>query len=346
MPTKRSLPFLLVVVVAMTMPVHAFLMPSLSSSSSSSSSSSTCRHLFEATEARAAVDRNTYNLPLDKIAQEWTAEVVPASSLREGGIYLGAKNGREIMVDTVQVELTRIPGQGLGLELLEIAGGRDDGLGITVIDGIVDGGIAQEACPVSGERVMVGDSIVALSVRKNTNQAAGVLLESQTVESVGTECYGYDKMIDAILSLPPPETNDERIVLTLKRLRRKPKVTLKLQYPPSQNEPDTTLELFSGENLRRAMLTRGVKLNDPLSERFDSGGLGDCGAEGTCATCVVNIVEGNDLLNPQKIQEAQMLKKNPRWRMACKAIVGFGDREGSMTVRVNPRQWDEYQQGK
>lgn len=38
-----------------------------------------------------------------------------------------------------------------------------------------------------------------------------------------------------------------------------------------------------------------------------------------------------------------MLVKNPRWRLACKAIVGFGDQEGSMTVRVNPRQWDDYQ---
>jgi ferredoxin len=89
--------------------------------------------------------------------------------------------------------------------------------------------------------------------------------------------------------------------------------------------------------LRRAMLTRGVKLNDPLSRRFDSGGTGNCGGEATCSTCVVSVVEGaQQLFNPQRIQEQQMLVKNPRWRLACKAIVEYGDREGTMTVRVSP----------
>jgi hypothetical protein len=45
-------------------------------------------------------------------------------------------------------------------------------------------------------------------------------------------------------------------------------------------------------------------------------------------------------LNPQAIQEEQMLKKNPKWRLGCKAIVGHGMQQGEMTIRVNPRQWD------
>eukprot|EP00957_Ditylum_brightwellii_P064969 4928557-Ditylum_brightwellii.AAC.1 len=120
-----------------------------------------------------------------------------------------------------------------------------------------------------------------------------------------------------------------------------PKVTLNLQYPPSQNEPDVTIELFAGENLRRAMLTRGVKLNDALSRRFDSGGIGDCGSEGTCATCVVSVSKGMDLLNTMNTQEQQMLAKNPNWRLACRAIVGSGMKEGDITIKVNPRQWDD-----
>jgi ferredoxin len=300
------------------------------------------RNLFDKTveekqNDRNQVDRNQYNLDVEQIAQEWSAEVVPESSLREAGVYLGAKSSKEIMVDTVKVALNRRVGEGLGLQLLEIAGGREDGLGITVIDGVVEGGIAD------GSDVMVGDSIASITVVKKSASSSSSLAEQVIKESVETECLGYDKTVEAILSLPQAETDGERIILTLKRLRRRPKVTVKLQYPPSQKEPDITLELFSGENLRRAMLTRGVKLNDPLSLRFDSGGQGDCGAEGTCATCVVNIVEGRDLLNPQKTQEAQILVKNPRWRLACKAVVGFGDREGTMTVRVNPRQWDDYQ---
>jgi ferredoxin len=279
---------------------------------------------------------NIYNLPVEQIAQEWTATLVPESSLREEGVYLGAKSSKEIMVDTVKVELPRRIAEGMGLKLLEIAGGRDDGLGITVIDGIVEGGCAD------GSEVMVGDSIAQMAVKKTQRDAGGggEMSDFEIVEAIETECFGYDKTVEAIGSLPPTESDEERIILTLKRLRRKPKVVVNLQYPPSQNEPDITIELFAGENLRRAMLARGVKLNDKFSERFDNGGQGDCGAEGTCATCVVGVVRGDELLNPKKIQEEQIMKKNPRWRMACKAVVGHGYREGEMTIRVNPRQWD------
>ena len=323
-----------------------YLIGTSSSSSLSSSSSSSIRSTVDsssdassATQFSGAgsyvVDMNKYNLPVDQIAQEWTANVVPLSSLREEGIYLGAKSSKEIMVDMVKVSLRRRIGQGLGLELLEIAGGREDGLGITVVNGIVEGGAAD------GKDVMVGDSIVALSVlqTEKSSETGGSMSEMQTSTSIDTECFGYDKLVEAIGSLPPIETENEFIVLTLKRLRRKPKVSIKLQYPPAQEEPDTTIELFAGENLRRAMLTRGIKLNDKLSLRFDSGGTGDCGADGTCATCVVGIVKGDELVSPQGTQEQQILKKNPRWRLACKAIVGYGFQEGEMTIRVNPRQW-------
>ena len=277
------------------------------------------------------VDMNKYNLPLDEIANEWTANVVAESSMREAGVYLGAKSEEKIMIDTLKVAIPRRVGEGLGIQLLEIAGGREDGLGITVVDGFVEGGCAD------GSEIMVGDSIAGVTVRKIKRQEQG---EKEEVFSIDTECFGYDKTVEALGGLPPAESNGEVLMLTLKRLRRKPKVLIKLQYPPQQEEPDATIELFAGENLRRALLTRGVKLNDPLSARFDSGGLGDCGADGTCATCVVNVLDGENLLSPKKTQEAQILKKNPRWRMACKTIVGYGQQEGEMTMRVNPRQWN------
>jgi ferredoxin len=289
--------------------------------------------------AQQGVDRNQYNIPVDRIAQEWTAELIPGNSLLKEGVYLGAKSSKELSVDTVLVELSRRKGEGLGLSLLEIAGGREDGLGITVVDGIVEGGISD------GSDVLIGDSIAAITVIKKTTtdtSESSSLSEQEVRHSVETECLGYDKTVEAILSLPSVESDSEKIILTLKRLRRKAKVIVNLQYPPSQGEPDATLELFAGENLRRAMLTRGVKLNDPLSRRFDSGGTGDCGGEATCSTCVVSVMEGADLFDPQRSQEQQMLVKNPRWRLACKAIVGYGDREGTITVRVNPRQWDDY----
>jgi ferredoxin len=186
--------------------------------------------------------------------------------------------------------------------------------------------------------IVPGDSIVALTV----NEVSGGTMDAEEVRlSVSTEWLGYDATIEALMSLPPPVSSEEEIVLTVKRLRRQPRFNVKLQYPPHLDEPDVNIELFAGENLRRAMLTRGIKLNDKLAQRFDSGGSGDCGSDGTCATCVVAVTKGMELLSPMKEQEGQILSKKPRWRMACKAVVGYGMAEGDLTIQVNPRQWQK-----
>ena len=67
--------------------------------------------------------------------------------------------------------------------------------------------------------------------------------------SVSTECLAYESTIEAITSLPAPTSPDEEVTLTIKRLRRQPKVNVKLQYPPYLKEPDVEIELFAGENL-------------------------------------------------------------------------------------------------
>jgi ferredoxin len=273
------------------------------------------------------VDMNVYNLPLDQAIEEWTANLVTESAMTAEGVYLGAKSSRDNFVDTERIiGILRKQGQGLGIELLEIAGGRQDGLGITIVSGLVPGGASE------GKGLLLGDSIVKIAVHKTG--------QPDEIASIATECLGWDATVEAIGSLPAVETSNEYLIVTVKRLRRKPKVTVNFQYPPDQGEEDTTIELFSGENLRRAMLVRGIKLNDPLARRFDSGGSGDCGAEGTCATCSVSVMSGMDLLNEPGLTEQQMLQNKPRWRMACRAIVGAGMKEGTMTVRLNPRQWN------
>ena len=278
--------------------------------------------------SQQSVDMNVYNLPVEQAIEEWTANLVTESAMVAQGVYLGAKSNRDIFVDTVRIIGIRRhkPGQGLGIELLEIAGGRPDGLGITIVSGLVPGGASE------GKGLLPGDSIVKIALHRTG--------QSDEIASIATECLSWDATVEAIGSLPAMETSNEYFIITVKRLRRKPKVTVNFLYPPQQGEENISLELFSGENLRRAMLVRGIKLNDPLARRFDSGGSGDCGAEGTCATCSVSVVEGMDLLNEPGLTEQQMLQRNPRWRMSCRAIVGAGMKEGTMTVRINPRQWN------
>ena len=301
----------------------------------------------------ATVDMNQYNLPAEDIPTEWTANLKAATETNAAGVFLGAQNDKEHFADTVKVVVSfPPPGQGLGIELLELAGGRPDGVGITIVSGLV----ADKCAASSG--LLYGDSIAQLSLRRrtsttnnnsNNDEEDGTTKGMQELESVAMECLDYDGTIDAIVSIlqspAAQEADDPRqlfLVFTVKRLRRKPKVSMLLQYPPSQGEPNVSLELFSGENLRRALLARGVKLNDPLARRFDNGGTGDCGAEGTCATCAVHVVQGGDLLSPAGDSEAQIVtRRNPRWRMACKAVVGHGMTEGNLVIRVNPKQWVE-----
>ena len=279
----------------------------------------------------ATVNLNEYNLPLERIEQEWCAAFVEKSLDRDEGVYLGANTPGEVYVDTINVSFPRQG--GLGIELAELAGGREDGLGITVVTGLVSDGAAKET------EIIPGDSIVEVALVRNKKVVGKKNLQEQQQEwSVKTECLNYDATVEAILSLPPPMEGD-LISLRLKRLRRRPKITVRLQYPPEQNEPDTTIVMNAGENLRQGMLVRGVKLNDPLAKRFDTKSGGNCGAGGLCRTCSVNVLNGGDLLNDQRVAEKQMLADNPRWRLACKAIVGFGMKEGEMTIRVNPNQW-------
>lgn len=282
------------------------------------------------------MDLNQYNLQsLHQIESEWTANLAQKMAEKEIVKRLGVKSDRELFVDTVSVSFPRNPANpGLGIQLVEIAGGREDGLGITLVSGLVEGGSVDAA----KEDIRVGDSLSKVSVIRTRRKS---LSETQEVISSDTECLSYDATVDAILSLPPPnEAFEEVYNIDVKRIRRKPKLTVQLQYPPDQNEPDVTLQMFAGENLRQGMLIRGVKLNDPLAQRFDTKNGGNCGAGGLCRTCAVSIRNGEDLLNPQRVAEKQMLEDNPRWRLACKAIVGFGMKEGELTVRVNPRQWE------
>ncbi|CAJ1966575.1 unnamed protein product [Cylindrotheca closterium] len=282
----------------------------------------------------ATVDLNQYNLPVETIEEEWCAVVVQKTAENEEGIYLGCKSNSEVFVDTF---LTTFPRkEGMGIELLELAGGRDDDLGITVVSGLVPGGSAE------GSEIMTGDSIAEVSlVRSKTKIGDNRPISEQNQEwTVKTECFSYDATVKAIQSLPPIiEGYEDYFTVKVRRLRSRPKVRVKLQYPPEQNEPDAIIEMNAGENLRQGMLVRGIKLNDPLAKRFDTKSGGNCGAGGLCRTCQVTVMSGGELLNDQRVAEKQMLADNSRARLACKAIVGFGMQEGDMTIRVNPNQW-------
>jgi ferredoxin len=283
-----------------------------------------------------SVDMNRYNLEsLDDVLEQWRLSLRQKAAEQAVTLFLDTRSP-ELFVDVVNVRFPRQKDSGLGIELAELEGGREDGLGITVVTGLVEGG------PAEAVDILPGDVIAKVNLlrRRKRKESSDGLADQEESMQLMTEGLGYDATVDALRGLPAADDLFEEVFqVQLKRIRRKPRIKVKLQYPPAQGE-DTTIELFAGENLRMGMLLRGVALNDALAQRFDAKESGNCGANGICRTCSVSVLKGGELLNPQRPNEKQIFENAPRWRLACKAIVGYGMRDGDMTIRVNPTQFD------
>merc|ERR1719482_320748 len=187
---------------------------------------------------------------------------------------------------------------GVGVELLEVAN-NGEGVGIVVVEGTVPGTSAADA------DLRQGDCIGSVG------PPGGPF--------VNVEARDWDGLVEAL-----GDVEGVQVELVVKRLAKAPVVNVVVKYP-NDAEPEETIQLVAGENLRQALLTRRIKLNDPLARRFDSQSTGgDCGADGTCCTCAVAVLDGAELMSPQKTQERQIMKtlNHPRFRLACKARVG------------------------
>ena len=316
-----------------------------------------------------------YNLQPEIINNAWSAQVVTKTAkstnnnARDQSNILGKvstdvqlipKNPNEHFVGNVRIEIP-IPlgAPGLGIELLEIEGGRTDGLGIVIVNGLVTGGNAERAVEQSkqlngpsqeGEIIMKGDTIVSADlILERTNGLGNI-----DVTSIKTECMNYESTVEALVGMLGAITDDEKknikdnakVMLTLKRIRRRPKIQVTLHYPPSQDLPSETLTLQPGDNLRMVMLQRGIKLNDPIAQRYDGKAAngGNCGGGALCRTCAVSVLRGGEFMSPPKESETKMmdgtmLGGSVRGRLACKSWVGYGMKEGEIVIQVNPRQW-------
>jgi ferredoxin len=89
---------------------------------------------------------------------------------------------------------------------------------------------------------------------------------------------------------------------------------------------DKEVVVAVGANLRQKALEHGIDLYT------FKGKLTNCGGNGQCATCVVNVVEGAEHLSPRTDFEVRRLKKKPdTYRLACQALVN-----GSVSLETKP----------
>ncbi|KAF0906626.1 hypothetical protein E2562_012209 [Oryza meyeriana var. granulata] len=96
-----------------------------------------------------------------------------------------------------------------------------------------------------------------------------------------------------------------------------------------------------GQKLRDIMLDGFIDLYGPYDKL-----LLNCSGGGVCGTCIVEVVEGSELLSPKTDVEKELLKRKPKtWRLACQATVGNPDSTGQMVVQQLPEwkvhEWDK-----
>ncbi|WCJ40818.1 NDH-dependent cyclic electron flow 1 [Euphorbia peplus] len=107
--------------------------------------------------------------------------------------------------------------------------------------------------------------------------------------------------------------------------------------------PDGTPDIHfrtscGGKKLRDIMLDSNIELYGPYGRA-----LLNCAGGGTCATCMVEIIMGKELLNPRTDKEKEKLKKKPKnWRLACQTTVGSPDSTGMLVVQQLP-EWKAHE---
>ncbi|KAI7752020.1 hypothetical protein M8C21_009201 [Ambrosia artemisiifolia] len=115
--------------------------------------------------------------------------------------------------------------------------------------------------------------------------------------------------------------------------------SVSLAFVSSVLLPDGTPDVHfrtatGGQKLRDIMLDSNIELYGPYSRP-----LLNCAGGGTCATCMVEVIEGKELLSPRTDKEKEKLKRNPKnWRLACQTTVGTPDSTGLVVIQQLP-EW-------
>ncbi|XP_042497395.1 photosynthetic NDH subunit of subcomplex B 3, chloroplastic isoform X2 [Macadamia integrifolia] len=103
--------------------------------------------------------------------------------------------------------------------------------------------------------------------------------------------------------------------------------------------PDGTPDIHirsarGGQKLRDIMLDNNIDLYGPYARP-----LLNCAGTGTCGTCIVEVVEGKELLSLRTDKEKEKLKRKPKnWRLACQTTVGKEDSRGEVVIQQLP-EW-------
>ncbi|KAF3447206.1 hypothetical protein FNV43_RR12386 [Rhamnella rubrinervis] len=117
----------------------------------------------------------------------------------------------------------------------------------------------------------------------------------------------------------------------------KPEIELEFIGPKPGNDGSYPVEKAKAESGEK--LLRNIMLDNKIELYATYGKVMNCGGGGSCGTCIVEIIDGKDLLNERTNTELRYLKKKPEsWRLACQTIVGNKENSGKVVVQRIP-QW-------
>ncbi|CAB9504234.1 2Fe-2S iron-sulfur cluster binding domain [Seminavis robusta] len=206
---------------------------------------------------------------------------------------------------------------GLGLVLTEMAS-APDGRGLVLISQVT--GNAAKANPP----IQVGDAISGI-------RAGGQFRERVTGAN-------YDVTVQEIGKAKEIAMNsDQRIFLELNRLVERARITVQVDREGKSEAVE--IDALAGENLRRLLMRKGIKLYDRKTKRFDMPfASGDCAGEGLCGTCLVAVNKGADLLSPMDNTEKLIMQGRPlSWRASCRTVVGGNNQPGTIMLSTQPQ---------
>ena len=221
------------------------------------------------------------------------------------GVYRFDVKDQGYAVDIVGC--TIVKDGGLGLVLEEIA--ANDEAGVVVVKDVVP------------------DSPAALSPLK-----PGDVLSK--VNGRNVEAKNYDDLVAILVN------EDAVLDIEAKRLRKRFQVQATIEYA-NDEKPLMETTLFADENLRKALIARGVKVNDAQLGR-------SCGGDGACETCAVVVVNDGALTEPKPVENIIFKDQNApdsshdgTWRLACQTSIQ--DARGSasdehLKLRIYPHR--------
>jgi len=273
---------------------------------------------------RHAVDRLHMSLmteslenQLDAIGHKLKLQVYDATT----GVFGIESKDSKYGIENVHCSVHYEP--SLGLELTEVAHAdfAGDHRGLVLVSD-VDGN-AQHDTPIH-----VGDTII------------GVFTEDHKFQE-STTGFDFDDTVDVIERAKQHAKAHGQDSITLELNRLVKRVPIQVEIVDADGNVVSTGEALAGDNLRLWLMHHHLNLYDDKTPRLDQPNLtGNCGGEGVCGTCLVDILEGMEHLNKVGPQEQTILQSlhRPTWRAACKTVIGADNEAGNaLRIRLHPQ---------